>query len=860
MLSVREIAVDYRKNPLGICLKAPRFTWKLDGTGFQEGYRVIVHSEEGKSVMDSGEVRSHSMHCDYTGTALLPRTRYRVVLSIRDSHGHHSTAETEFETALGEEGFQASWIAGRDTDKAARLPADYYRKDFVLDRQPVRARLYATACGVYSAQLNGKRLPGVLTPGSSEYEKHLYYQTYDVTDLLVRENTLLFTVGDGWFKGKIGSSNNQFFFGTQTKLLAQLVLRYSDETEDVIGTDESFLWTNDGPIRYTDLKDGEIFDAHKVLSFKEHAILTDYPTKPTASPLESIKEHEHFTPNLLTSPNGAKILDFGQNFAGYIRFSIPAREGQTVRLRMCEVLDHGEYSDATLKHPEEGIPSVNQEIVYNCTEGENRFDPEFFYSGFRYALVEGLEEILPEWFEGIAVYTEFGFTGSFVCSNKMLNQFVQNTIWSLKSNFVDVPTDCPQREKSAWAGDAQVFAKTATYFTDTAAFYRKWLTDMKDCQREDGRIENVSPKIRGVDQRDLLNGSAGWADAAVILPYTLWKMYGDNRFITDNYEMMHGWKEYLKKSAADKSYYHLPDGHPLKALLQPYLLPDSPYNKYIVESGMHWGEWAEPDSGMSENPMITLVKPKQEVTSAYTHYSMRLLEEMLLEIGNVEEASECHDWAEGAMLAYRYHYVKNGQIDSLSQAPYVRSIALGLLDEANEKLAAEKLNQLVILNSYKVGTGFLSTPFVLGVLANSGYVDTAYHMLENEEAPGWLAMPKQGATTVWEEYRGYDEHGSPRRISMNHYSPGAVCSFLFETVCGIRVDGENHFVLKPTPGGSLSYADAMYDSIYGLVRSRWERIGEKTIFQFDVPANCEATLELPDGTVKSVSSGHYEIQ
>ena len=860
MLTVRDLRIDYRKNPIGLGLNPPRFTWKLDGEGNQVSFRLTVHSDTGRLFFDSGALPSRSMHVLYDGPKLLPETGYEVRLSVLDDQGQESRALARFETAPDENGMTARWISGRNTDCRERLPADYFRKQFSAREKPVRARLYATACGVYTAYVNGHRLPGVLAPGSSEYDRRLYYQTYDVTELVQQENTLDFTLGDGWYKGKIGSSNNQYFFGTQTKLLAQLVLTYADGSRQVIGTDRSFFWTNSGHVRYSDLKDGEVYDARMLPEFGEHAVEAACTVKPEPSPHEPILEQEHFSPVVLTSPSGASILDFRQNLAGYIRFALPAHEGQVIRLRMCEALDHGEYSDATVQHPEEGIPEVRQEIVYTCTEGENRFEPEFFYSGFRYALVEGLETVCADWFEAVAVYSDFDFVGSFHSSNTLLNQFVRNTVWSLKSNFVDVPTDCPQREKSAWTGDAQIFARTATYFTNTAAFYRKWLVDMRDCQREDGRVENVSPKIRGVDQRDLLNGSAGWADAAVILPYTLWKMYGDDRFIVENYDLMHGWKEYIFKAAADKSYYFLPDGHPLKGMLQPYLLPDSPYNRYIVESGMHWGEWAEPESEMEENPTLTLVKPKQEVTSAYTHYSMSLLEEMLLHIGKTEEAALCREWAEGARMAYRTHFLRDGQIDSSRQAPYVRAIALGLLEPEEKKAAAAKLNDLVVRNDYKVGTGFLSTPFILGVLAENGFSDTAYRMLENEKAPGWLAMPRQGATTVWEQYLGYDENGSPKKISMNHYSPGAVCAFLFDTVCGIRPDGENRFVIRPLPGGSLQFAEAAYDSIYGKVTSRWERQNGNIRFLFEIPGNTEARIELPDGTARTVSSGRYEME
>lgn len=328
---------------------------------------------------------------------------------------------------------------------------------------------------------------------------------------------------------------------------------------------------------------------------------------------------------------------------------------------------------------------------------------------------------------------------------------------------------------------------------------------------------------------------------------------------TENYPLMHDWKEYVKRSAADKSIYSLPDGHPLKGLMKQYLLPESEYNGYIIESGMHWGEWAEPDAKFNENLMIALVKPKQEVTSAYTHYSMGLLEEMLRAINCSEEADECHEWVEGTARAYHYHFVKNGCIESEQEAPYVRALQFELLSVDEQKKAADTLNSIAVERNYKVGTGFLSTPFVLQVLVQQGFVDTAYKMLVNEEAPGWLAMPKHGATTVWEEYNCFDENGVPLKHSMNHYSPGAVCGFLFDTVCGINISGENQFRIKPVPGMELSEASASYDSIYGLVKCQWKRVNNQVKYMIEIPANTSAEVLLPDGTHHCIASGIHKF-
>lgn len=842
--------------PLGIDTLSPKFRWNCQGGTKQTAYRITVKDEVGTLLWDSGRVESPQMSCAYGGTPLTGTVRCYWKVTLWDEMGAMEESDISwFEMGLLEP-WQAKWICGVDTDRAERLPADYFRKTFSLAKPVRSARLYATACGVYAAFVNGKRLPGVLAPGTTEYEKRLHYQTYDITDLLLEDNTLEVVLGDGWFKGKLGSTNNQYFFGNQLKLLCQMVITYTDGSREILGTDGSWRWCNDGPILYADLKDGEVYDARKTPSFGAFAQITDYPVAPIASPSDIIEEHEIFHPIALTSPSGKSILDFGQNLAGYIRFRIQGRPGQVITLRMAEALDHGEYSDATLLHVRPGLPSTKQEIVYTCKGGNEIFQPEFFYSGFRYALVEGVDKTDPEDFEAVAVYTGLDFTGSFHCSNSAINKFMENTLWSMKSNFVDVPTDCPQREKSGWMGDAQVFVRTASYFADTAAFYRKWLRDVRDCQREDGRPDSVCPRIRPRDNLDALNGSSGWADAAVIIPYTLWKLYGDDSVIRENYDLMHGWKEYCIQAAADKSYYHLPDGHMLKAMVEPFLLPESPWQKYIIESGLHWGEWLEPnvDSGKE------IVCPKQELTAAYLHYSMGLLAEMLFAIDKGDEAAQCQEYADGAKAAYNHYFVKNGHINAPRQAPMVRALALGLLDEETQKQVAADLNADAIARDYTVGTGFLSTPFVLGVLARHGYVDTAYKMLENTVAPGWLAMVTSGATTVWEAYKLYDDEGHPLKLSMNHYSPGAVCAFLFDTVCGIRVDGRNHAIIHPVPGGTLEFAQASYRSPYGVIESFWQRTGEKTHYTITIPANMTAEIILP-GIRGSVTAGtwNYEV-
>ena len=879
--------------PLGIDILNPRFSWNAYGGTKQTAYQLIAKDEEGNVLFDSGKVSGDHMHCLYQGAPLQSRMRVSWQVGLWDEDEENLpewSEEAYFEMGLLDPSdWQAKWISGVDTDRMERLPADYFRRCFSVKAGVKSARLYATALGVYYARLNREKVTTPLAPGTTEYEKHLYYQTYDVTPFLKEgeENELIFTLGDGWYKGKLGGMQREYFFGTRTALLAQLEIAYEDGTVETIATDSDFMWTNDGPIRFADLMDGEVYDARKCYEFDvptgEYTredpyvsyaeVLTSETRIPTASNAPLITEHETFAPKLVTSPSGAKILDFGQNIAGYVRFYSGLSRGQELRLRLFEATDHGEYSDASLSFPAmPEVQTVRQEIIYTGAGRGDLFQPEFFYAGFRYALVEGLEDVDPERFEAVAVYSDIEYAGDFDCSNEDIVKFLRNTRWSMKGNFIDIPTDCPQRERSGWTGDAQVFCRTATYLASTAAFYRKWLKDVRDCQQESGLVEDINPRSRPSDAREaMMNGAVGWSDAAVIIPYTLWKETGDASFITDNLDLMRGFAKQRMAACADKSDYEMeiPDDS-VYAFLKPIYaaakLPDSEWNRYVLDSGKHWGEWCVPKSqepSLTGNDIADLLMPKQEVGTAYTCYSMRLLAEMMTEIGETEEAEKYREFSEGAKKAYHVHWVKDGKFETNRMAELVRPIALGLLTEEEEEDAAAKLNEMVISRNYKVGTGFLSTPFLLQVLASHGYVESAYRMLENTEAPGWLAMVKQGATTVFEEYECYDADGHPLPHSFTHYSPGAVCAFLFDTVCGVRTDRENHVTIRPMPEKSLNYATAVVHTAYGKVVSSWEatsRFGPKRKIRFiiEIPSNMSATLILPDGKVHELETGYFK--
>ncbi|WP_217645688.1 family 78 glycoside hydrolase catalytic domain [Microbacterium sp. cf046] len=753
----------------------------------------------------------------------------------------------------------AQWITGDYApQRNVRYPVDCFRKAFSLRGVATRARLYITALGIYDAHLNGQRIGHVeLAPGSTDFRTRLQYQTYDVTGLTREHNTLELRLADGWYRGSVGAYGTTNVFGRRTKLLAQLEVTYEDGLEETFATDDSVQWSNDGPLRYADLQDGEIYDANQTPSYGGLARLTQPGPVPTASDNVTARAHEQLTPTLIATPSGARVLDFGQNLAGFIEFAVPARQGQTLNLRLGEILDvHGEFTQENfqLKKPvkefgrvselllmsgKENLlrgelrPTPEQAITYTCIDGVNRYRTSFAVFGFRYALIETDVEFEPSDFTAIAVYSDMEQTGRFECSNPDVNKLLENTRWSMKGNFLDVPTDCPTRERLGWTGDAQVFFDTAAYLMDVASFYRKWLRDLRDAQQKSGKIPAVVPYNGVAMMYDATGGSVGWADAAVLVPYRYWKRYGDTDILREFYPMMRRYADYMMGRTGHKKRKDA---------------ASNPFNQFVYEKGMHLGEWLEPEEfrdtvGGRSNPS------RAEEATAYLHYTMRHLAEIADAIGETADAAVFTRYADGAKKAYNYLFVVNGSIDTDRQAKLVRPLALGLLDGHVAQKVGQRLVSAVENSHYRVGTGFLSTPFLLPVLTQIGRSDVAYRMLENEHAPSWLAEVRAGATTVWEDWEGRESH--------NHYSPGAVSQWLFDTVAGIRVERMNRFVISPTPGGSLTYVRAAYDSIYGTVTASWEVRDGSLLVRVTVPANTTAELRVPGATV-ALMPGTFE--
>ena len=842
------LQTEYLKEPIGIDIVRPRFFWNCEGGEKQTAYQIICRRAD-QTVWDSGKVESASMtQIPYEGEPLKSRDVITWTVKLWDEQGNGGEiASSRFEIGLLEASdWKAKWISGNyRVNPAKRYPVDCFRKRFEA-ADIVKARLYITACGVYEARLNGQRCGNfILAPGVTDYRKRIQYQTYDVTDLVkTGENQLTVQLADGWYRGSCGAWGLRNQYGTQTKLLAQLEITQKDGSVRTVLSDESWDWSNDGPIRLADNKDGETVDADLRPSYCGKAKVTRCKVIPTASNNVPVSEHEHLSARKIITPSGKTVLDFGQNIAGYVSFRVNAKAGQKIKLRFGEMLDKdGEFTQANIQLVMGKKTTPLQQVEYTCKEGLNEYKTTFAVFGFQYVLVEADLETDPGAFTAIAVYSDLERTGDFACSHQLLNQLFEATLWSAKGNHLDVPTDCPTRERHAWTGDAQIFFETAGYLFDFAAFSRKYLQDVYDWQKANGRLPHIVPDGGADFYMWPMNGSVGWADIGVLYPSRFAKLYRDDSLMEKYYPGMAAYARFMIRRCGKKM-----------PIFGENIKLSKENRKYFVNLGQSYGEWSEP-ADICVFQWTDFCAPHPEVSTAYTAYIMGIMADAAEKYGTAEDAALFREYQVGCKRAYQELITTEAYpLDTDRQARLVRPLALDLLTEEQKAFAKKRLLQALENYGWRLGTGFLSTPLILDVLSSID-IEAAYKLLENEQIPGWLSMPKLGATTIWESWEGpYNEQGAGAG-SLNHYSKGAVCAWLFHTVCGIRPDGENHFTIAPRPGGSLTHARASYNSIYGLVESKWEKTESGYSFTVTVPANCKAVVRLPDGSEQKQTSG-----
>lgn len=841
------LKTEHLINPIGVDFKNPRFSWNCEDGIKQTAYQLVVKNELDEVVWDTGKVETDQMYADYNGKEIEFKQAYCWFVTLYDENGKKGEeAFACFETGLNpNQKWQASWITGNyKVDKKKRYPVDCFKKEFETG-DVKKARLYITACGIYQAKINGiKAGSAMLAPGITDYRKKVHYQTIDITDLLVDgDNKIEVELADGWYRGSVGAWGLVNQYGSETKLNAIVEITKKNNEVQQILSDSSWNWSNDGPIMFADNKDGERLDARKEASYQGFAKQTNHNVIPSCSNNTSITEHETFKPELLISPTGKKILKFSQNFAGIISFELQGKDGQEINLRFGEILDEqGEFTQKNIQCVSKLKTTPLQQVHYICKDGLNRYKTQFAIFGFQYVLVETDVDFKAEDFTGIALYTDMEQTGSFTSSNELLDQFVQNTIWSTKSNSADLPTDCPTRERHGWTGDAQIFADTFSYLFDSVSFEKKYLNDMFLWQRKDGCLPHIVPDGGADFYMYGMNGSVGWADAGIIIPYVLWKKYHDNRILKQYLAGMEKYAKFMQSRAGKLYITAKPSG--LKG----------EERKYLVNCGQSYGEWAEP-SDVHVMVWQDCAVPHPESSTAYTVYMMDLMSEIEEELGYPEKAKAYKEFGNHCRKSYQALIDKNPEykLDTDRQANLVRPLAFDLLTESQKRYAQNRLIKALEHYDWRIGTGFLSTPLILDVLCEIDK-EYAYKLLENTKCPGWLYMAKEGSTTIWEAWEGKDT-ANGGIASLNHYSKGAMCSWLFNKMCGIEVKKDNHFVIAPLPGGSFRFAKAEYNSVYGKVVSFWKKTETGYEYEITIPANCDAEIILPNGKQYTQSTG-----
>jgi len=876
----RALRCEYQVDPIGLGTRQPRLFWKLDDErpgACQSAYRVLVASDPSLLARDegdlweSGEVASEeSTHVVYQGTAPVSRQRAFWKVQSADASGEPSpwSASASFEIGLLERSdWSARWIASPLAGSPKSSPVvPALRRAFDVGRPIARARLYVTALGLYQAWINGRRVGDQeLAPGWTDYARRVRYQVYDVTDQLREgENAIGALLGDGWYCGYVGLEKTREHYGRRPALLAQLEILHPDGSETRIASDRQWRW-HASPILASDIMQGETVDARRDLGAwtepdcdDQAWAAVDLAEIPAISldamsgpPVRAIRELQPVADPVrrgipLFEPRW--IFDLGQNMVGRVRLRVRGEEGTTVQLRHAEVLDEaGELYTENLRD------ARATDTFTLRGDGAETFEPRFTFHGFRYVEVSGrLEEGAIEELTGVVLHSDMPETGSFDCSDADLNQLQSNIVWGQRGNFLDVPTDCPQRdERLGWTGDAQVFVRTAAFNMEVAGFFSKWLMDLEDAQSEDGRVPPVAPVIAtGALAR--LDGGPAWGDAIVICPWAIHRCFGDRRLLEERWEGMAAYVDFLERR------------FPLGIRADPSIDPWGGF-----------GDWVALDGTLRHEDRLGAT-PKDLIGTAYLCYSARLLAEIARAIDRPDQEKRYRELSASVRDAFRRRFVTpDGLVAGNTQTSYVLALHFDLLEDHEREITGGALARNVEQHGH-LTTGFVGTPYLLHVLTAIGRLDLAYHLLLRREFPSWLfPVVKGGATTIWERWDGWTEEKGffdPEMNSFNHYAYGAVGEWLYGTVAGLDLDPEvngwRRARLAPRPplhpglpdSPLLTSARAELETVHGGYAVEWRIEGGRFRFDARVPAGCSARVELPDGSGDEVRAGRHRFE
>lgn len=831
-----DLRCEYLVNPLGMDEPHPRFSWKMKDKrrgAKQTAYRFQAKTG-GTTAWDTGKVRgSGAIRIPYAGKRLKPCTRYTWRVMIWDAD-HHESAWSKwawFETGLmKQENWKAKWIqTGRIGKKNEPLPVSFFRKEFDVPAQIARARVFVSALGLYELHLNGARVgKDYFTPGWTQYDKRVQYQAYDVTGMIrPGKNMLGAMLGDGWFRGRLCSMRGYepSFGNDRPRLLVQLMLDYADGTTGTVVSNGQWEWRI-GHIALSDIYLGETQDLRRVpKGWNLPGKLKNGWTKVRSFPWPPIQVSWSCGPRVramqVLAPKSISkagkdrwIINMGQNMVGWVRLKVSGKRGDRVVVRHAEMLnpDGSIYTQS--------LRSAKATATYIIRGDEKEIlEPHFSFFGFQYVEISGLRPgPSAKDIEGVVLYSQMDRAGGFRCSSSLVNRLFRNIVWGQKGNYLDVPTDCPQRdERLGWTGDAQVFMRTAAYNMDVSAFFSKWLTDLNDAQKKDGSYPNIAPDIIPKDK----SGSAGWANAGIICPWIQYQVYGDERILSRNYANMQRWMTWQSRQSK---------------------------------------EWTRKPWGFGDWLSIQADTPKDLIAMAFFAHDSDLMSRIASVLGKTADAKKWRKQYERICRVFVNEFVTpDGKIAGQTQTAAILALQFGLVKGRRAGQLVDFLVRDIEARGGHLSTGFLGTPYLNHVLTSRGHSELAYQLLLNRTWPSWLYPVTKGATTVWERWDGWTEENGfqdPAMNSFNHYAYGAIGEWLFGCVGGIRPDpafpGYKRFIIAPTPppgrdgnGDRVTWAKVSHQSPYGAIKSKWKRNGHGLSIFAEVPANTSAQFRIP---------------
>lgn len=846
MFEITNIQMDHQKNPIGIST-LPKLAWILSSDKkdvYQTGYQIQMSKQMNfnEVIFDSFYIKSNvSINVELPDISCDEFTKYFVRVRVKNNKNEETEWYVDyFVTGYIENIIQASMITINDSLKLENEETFYLRNEFTTNKEIESVYCATTAFGLYNLYINGEQIGDYkLTPGWTSYKNNLMYQVYDVTKMIIDgDNTIGAVIGSGWYKGSLGFHRAANLYGDKTGLLAELHVKYVDGSTDIIGTDDT--WKGHlSPILFSNIYDGETYDARNeipdwskcnldtknwmnvsIIEFDKEIL------RPQIS--EPVKVIEEFVPKeMFKTPKGELVLDFGQNMSGLVKMSVRGNKGDVIELNYFEALDKdGNVYIDNLRGAKQTIKYIfgdSEEVVYV---------PSFTFQGFRYAKIKEYPGT-PNTnnFLAMAISTAMETTGHIETSNEEVNQLIHNILWGLNGNFVDIPTDCPQRdERLGWTGDAQVFCRTASYLKNSYSFYKKYMIDLAYDQTDEGGVPYIVPDILtgNIGEDTLISGStdsaAGWADAAVIIPWTMYQVYGDEAILLTQYDSMKAWIDFMRNHSKD----------------------------YIWEYKLQFGDWVALDAKEGSYFGAT---PNDLMCASYSAYSTRLFIDTAKVLGRYDDVVFYSDYLDNIIKKYQSEFFdETGHLIAQTQTAHIISLYFDLVPIENKQIVIDDLVKLLEKEDGHLVTGFLGTPYFCTALSENGKVKEAYDLFLKDDFPSWLYQVKMGATTIWEHWDGIKPDGSmwsPDMNSFNHYAYGAIGEWIQRSMAGIELDEENpgysHFYIQPLVDSRFTYVKASLMTQYGEIKSRWDLADDIVKLSISVPVNTSCTILLKQG-------------